>query len=115
MELDQNDCIIQSGHLQLSCVERLLQDGHSPSLTSAVGTEQARSSHAQSHGALIPVSNVDTIETAFAEIVRLGARGAIVSPDSLFGGERERIAVAAKAYRTRLVRSTLDRGFPRFT
>jgi hypothetical protein len=33
MEPDQKNCNLQSGHRQLSCVERLSQDGHSPYLT----------------------------------------------------------------------------------
>jgi ABC-type uncharacterized transport system substrate-binding protein len=48
---------------------------------------------------LIAVRKPEMLETAFGEIARLGARGAVVAPQSLFWVERETLVAAAKMHR----------------
>jgi ABC-type uncharacterized transport system substrate-binding protein len=54
---------------------------------------------------LIPVRKPDMVETAIGEIARLGARGAIVAPDTLFWAERETLVAAAKKHRIGIIAS----------
>jgi putative tryptophan/tyrosine transport system substrate-binding protein len=54
---------------------------------------------------LMSVGTADMIDKTFAEIARLGFRGAVVAPDSLFWAERERFAAAAKTHRIGVITS----------
>jgi putative ABC transport system substrate-binding protein len=53
----------------------------------------------------IAVKKADEIEPAFAEIARVGARGAMVVTDALFYSERRRVVASAAAHRIPIIAS----------
>jgi len=61
----------------------------------------------------IAVRARDDVEAAFAEIARLGIRGAVVAPSGMFWAERRRVVAAAAAHRIAIItsyRETTDLG-----
>jgi putative ABC transport system substrate-binding protein len=53
----------------------------------------------------VAARNPEEIHTAFGEIAKLGARGAVVAPDAMFWGERRRMVAAAAAHRIAIITS----------
>jgi len=54
---------------------------------------------------LIALRKPEDVETAFGEVARLGARGAVVTPNAMFWAERRRVVAAAAAHRIAIITS----------